>query len=231
MAGGRVERPSRTCYFFGMSDNVSVSDALLFLDDLGFSLPDCIERRLGEYLRLVEALNASLHLTSAGDRERLELHAVDSLSLLPYVSLGKEQGLLDIGSGGGFPALPLLLCGFGKGQLIERSTKKCDFLRMVIARLDLPDVVVVEGEFPRVGKASEACCITARAVERPAKVLGSVLKCLREGAVFLCQMGGDVPSSMFHVEHIDDDWGRRGWRRGELRIVRPIVPRGTTPTL
>ncbi len=213
-----------------MNDCPSITEALRFLAGAGWSLPASCEEKLGEYVRLIEAFNPALHLTSAGDRERLALHTVDSLSLLPCLPGHEGFQLLDIGSGGGFPAIPLLLCGQGKGRLVERSGKKCDFLRMVVSRLALTGVEVVEGDFPRVGSIADANCVTARAVERPEKVLQAILKQLPEGVLFLCQMSGDVPSNMFHVEHIDDEWGRRGWRRGELRIVRRIVPRGTRPT-
>ncbi|MCL4219449.1 MAG: class I SAM-dependent methyltransferase [Candidatus Hydrogenedentes bacterium] len=214
-----------------MNDCPSIAEALLLLAGAGWPLPDSCKEKLGEYVRLIEAFNPALHLTSAGDRKRLALHTVDSLSLLPWLSRGEDAYLLDIGSGGGFPAIPLLLCGQGKGRLVERSGKKCDFLRSVVSRLALTGVEVIEGDFPRVGGIVDANCVTARAVERPEKILQAVLKHLPEEVLFLCQMGGDVPSDMFHVEHVDDEWGRRGWRRGELRIVRRIVPRGTLPTL
>ena len=70
-------------------------------------------------------------------------HFIDSLTLLPYLTAGPAT-LLDIGSGAGFPAIPIKI--FRKDlhvTLLEASRKKCSFLKEVIRRLGLRDVSVL----------------------------------------------------------------------------------------
>jgi len=70
-------------------------------------------------------------------------HFIDSLTLLPYLPAGPAT-LLDIGSGAGFPAIPLKI--FRKDlhvTLLEASRKKCSFLKEVIRRLGLREIAVL----------------------------------------------------------------------------------------
>ena len=70
-------------------------------------------------------------------------HFIDSLTLLPYLPAGPAT-LLDIGSGAGFPAIPVKI--FRKDlhvTLLEASRKKCSFLKEVIRRLGLREIAVL----------------------------------------------------------------------------------------
>ncbi|WP_417579055.1 16S rRNA (guanine(527)-N(7))-methyltransferase RsmG [Pelagibacterium sp.] len=74
-----------------------------------------------------------------------ERHILDSLQLLPLI--GPHDGplrVLDIGSGGGFPAIPLAIALKGTDysmHLIESNTRKCAFLRATAREFDLPITV------------------------------------------------------------------------------------------
>ena len=66
-------------------------------------------------------------------------HFADSLQVLPLTK-EKDQNFLDLGSGGGFPALPLAIARQGSGQtftLVEPTGRKASFLRTVARELDL----------------------------------------------------------------------------------------------
>lgn len=66
-------------------------------------------------------------------------HIVDSLQLLPL--LGDFRVLLDLGSGGGLPAIPLAIARLGSGErfiLVEPNSRKASFLRTVARELQLP---------------------------------------------------------------------------------------------
>lgn len=83
---------------------------------------------LSAHLRLLAAWNARYHLTSltAWD-EILDRHLRESL--LPLRWLGDAGTLVDIGSGNGFPVVPILACRPAiRGTLIERSANKALFL-------------------------------------------------------------------------------------------------------
>ena len=143
-------------------------------------------------------------LVSAGDLAQLEArHTADSLALAPLLASCAPQGglHLDIGSGGGFPAIPLAIVYPGRPfLLLERSEKKAEFLRLLVRELGLGNVHVLTGEFPVALRtpppgvaAWPPVTVTARAVERPERLWPRILRWLPAGATFLCQFPGPEP--------------------------------------
>lgn len=199
-----------------------------------------IEADLEAYLALVREWNAFASLVSAGDLgARLEAHVLDSLSIAAYVAEGCRDGgvWLDVGSGGGFPAIPVKAAlPDTRVRLVERSAKKVGFLRQAAARLDLQGVTIVQGAFPEAGGEGGVAVVTSRAVENPERVGKALAARLPEGAVYLCQRERAperLDGPMFHVERVRDAWDARGLRRGPLWRIRRAsaqggdVPRGT----
>ncbi len=110
------------------------------------------DERLGLMGRFIQELlkwNARINLTSITEVQAVaELHILDSLSVASQLRDGAT--LLDIGTGGGFPGLPLAIARPDlEVRLVDRTEKKILFLKNVIARLGLGNVramqVRVEG--------------------------------------------------------------------------------------
>jgi 16S rRNA (guanine527-N7)-methyltransferase len=129
---------------------------------------------------------------------------------------------LDIGTGGGFPAIPLKVIFPGLNVLmIERSEKKLAFLQKAVVTLALEKASVIHGSFPDAVPVCQPDLITARAIDAPERLLAQVLALLPERGVFLCQIPRaklDVPAT-FHVERIHDTWTERQLRRGDLHLI------------
>lgn len=196
------------------------------LESAGLHVDATVEDRFRCHLDLIRLWNDRVSLVSQGDLVRLvDNHLVDALSLAFLVksACGDTGLLLDIGGGGGFPAIPLkILLPDLPVCLVERSQKKSDFLRGVVRELALEKVEVRFGEFPHQAGNVRPAAITARAVEKAEKVRRAVYRFMPAGCTFLCQSSdpqGEV-SHMFHVEHVVDDWKRLGLRRGNLWLVR-----------
>ncbi len=208
------------------SDSIPVSQQLQdLLLKSGCAPAAGFQRRLSQYLSLVREWNGYASLVSKGDLPSLKrTHLVDALSLAPVIMrLGQDKGLLlDIGSGGGFPAIPLKMALPNlQIVMVERSWRKVAFLRKASAVLGFENTVIVEGSFPESADAFRPNLVTERAVEAPGRLLHQVLSFLPEGASFLCQVPADklqIPET-FHVEHVKDEWTTRGLRRGTLSII------------
>jgi 16S rRNA (guanine527-N7)-methyltransferase len=71
-------------------------------------------------------------------------HTQDSLSVLPHLPSSSQLNVLDVGTGGGFPGIPLAIAK-PKWQftLVDCSAKKVRFLNQVIATLKLPNVTAI----------------------------------------------------------------------------------------
>lgn len=109
---------------------------------------------LSEFLAFLRGENATTSLVSSKAAEPAELvnrHLEDSLlglSFLPWPQATAPLWLLDVGSGGGFPAIPLLIVRRDiRATLVESTAKKSTFLRSACRRLALT-VEVVNARFP-----------------------------------------------------------------------------------
>jgi 16S rRNA (guanine527-N7)-methyltransferase len=195
------------------------------LEAEGLSWDTNKDQAVTNYLALIREWNDFASLVSIGDLEKLhENHVIDALSLGGLVRrlCGDDGTLLDIGSGSGFPAIPLKILMPGLHMtLVERSTKKVGFLRQVAGQLGLEHLTIILGEFPHVVKGQSFHLMTARAVEQPQKILRAAQPFIQSGTKFLCQSKDpfDHLPGVFHVEHIVDDWSLAGLRRGTLSLI------------
>jgi 16S rRNA (guanine527-N7)-methyltransferase len=196
------------------------------LESEGIAIDRAMEDALENYVAMVTEWSAYASLVSGGDIHALwERHVYDSLSLAPVLkNLGEDKScLLDIGSGGGFPSVPLaIILPELRVTLLERSEKKAGFLKRAIGLLKLRNAVVVQGEFPGCLTDWRGGAITARAIERPEEVFEGIKGFVVGGSVFLCQSTRTAAKAadMFHVEQVHDAWEAEGFRRGPLSLVR-----------
>lgn len=163
--------------------------------------------RLGRFLALLLEANTRTNLTAITDPEEAWLkHILDALTLLPMLAeLPEGAGVLDVGSGGGVPAIPLaIVCPRLRFTLLEATGKKADFLRAAAADLGLDGVGVLQERAERAGQdrgrrepsGERAGClrgafdaVTARAVGRLAVVAELTVPFARVGGLVLLVKG------------------------------------------
>lgn len=111
-------------------------------------------------------------------------HVLDSLQLLPLIPAGTSRAI-DLGSGGGFPAMVLAIAGNIPFDLVESDQRKCAFLREAARVTEAPATVhAVRIEAARLPPAP---LVTARALAPLRKLLGLAHPFLQESgqALFL----------------------------------------------
>lgn len=95
---------------------------------------------IDNYIDLLLDWNEKINLISLKDKEELiNRHILDSLQLMKYIK--KDQKICDVGSGAGFPGLMLSFAGIKKIHLVEKVSKKANFL-IVAAALSTNEVIV-----------------------------------------------------------------------------------------
>jgi 16S rRNA (guanine527-N7)-methyltransferase len=111
------------------------------------------ELQLNRYLDLLLEANQRMNLTRITDRGAAEVqHIGDSLTLLPYLPKGPGK-IVDVGSGGGVPGLPLAIVRPDLSvTLIESTKKKAVFLRQTAESLGLSNVTVMDCRAEDVGR-------------------------------------------------------------------------------
>lgn len=99
---------------------------------------------LSAYLDLLAKWNRVYNLTSIRDRSQMDaLHAEDALAVLPWLPSRSGVRLLDVGSGGGLPGIPIAIARPDwHVVLVEASGKKAAFLRQATIELSLGNVHV-----------------------------------------------------------------------------------------
>ncbi|GAA6151394.1 16S rRNA (guanine(527)-N(7))-methyltransferase RsmG [Pseudoteredinibacter isoporae] len=111
------------------------------LKQLGLHLPDDIVERLLAYIQLFEKWNKTYNLSAVRDiNAMISRHLLDSLAILPFV---EGQRLIDVGTGGGLPGIPMAICHPEREvHLLDSNGKKTRFLFQVKTLLGLDNVQV-----------------------------------------------------------------------------------------
>jgi 16S rRNA (guanine527-N7)-methyltransferase len=111
------------------------------LAELGLSLPDADQARLLAFRDLLLKWNKTYNLTALRDpAQAVSHHLLDSLAILPHVDAGP---LLDVGSGGGLPGIPLAIVRPELAvSMVDTVQKKATFLQQAAIELKLKNVTV-----------------------------------------------------------------------------------------
>ncbi|KXB29696.1 16S rRNA (guanine(527)-N(7))-methyltransferase RsmG [Dechloromonas denitrificans] len=106
---------------------------------LGLDLPDVAQHKLLAFRDLLLKWNRTYNLTALRDPEQaISHHLLDSLAILPYVGPG---ALLDVGSGGGLPGIPLAIARPELAvSMVDTVQKKATFLQQAAIELGLKNV-------------------------------------------------------------------------------------------
>jgi len=130
---------------------------------LGLELSAEQEARLVAHLDLLDEWSSRMNLTAIRDRPaQLTKHLLDSLTVLPFLHGNR---IADVGSGAGFPGVPLAIVEPGRHfALIESTGKKCRFLEHVRDTLGLANVEVVQARAEGWKPAVRYDTVVARAV-------------------------------------------------------------------
>ncbi len=187
---------------------------------LALDLPADVRAVIDDHVRLLLAWTEAINLTAIREPAAVaRLHVLDSLAAVPLL---RERGitrLLDLGSGGGFPGIPLAAAlGSDRTLLVDSIAKKIQFLRTVIRATGLERRVAVEGErsevIARDRRDREAWpAVTARAVTSLSELVELALPLLAPGGVLVA----------WKREPVDDELDAAAGALTALRAGRPEV--------
>lgn len=156
----------------------------------GVNVSDDQARQIALYVKTLLFWNQRINLTSVTDpREVLQRHFGESMFGAKFLE-STGGTLLDVGSGAGFPGLPLkILCPSLHVKLIEPVTKKAVFLSEIVRLLQVSHVDVLRKRMEDIDEAPAADCVTARAVGDLTGLLSWADRVLNVGAQTLLWLG------------------------------------------
>lgn len=115
--------------------------------DLGLNYTEEIEEKFNIYKDLLLDWNKKINITRIENDEEIYIkHYLDSVILLNDNNNKTDKKIIDVGTGGGFPGLPLKIVNDNfKVTLLDSLRKRIDFLQLVIDELKLKDVDLIHG--------------------------------------------------------------------------------------
>ncbi len=140
------------------------------LQALGIDLPAAAKRDLLGYAALLAKWNRTYQLTALRDPSlAVSHHLLDSLAVLPFV---RGESLLDVGSGGGMPGIPVAIARPDlRVVLVDSNSKKAAFLQQVAIELGLANIAVHCGRVEAYRSPAGFAVITARAFSDLARLV------------------------------------------------------------
>lgn len=155
---------------------------------LGLDLPPDGEARLLAYLALLDKWNRVYNLTAVREPERMvSHHLLDSLAAVPHFS---GPAVLDVGSGGGLPGIPLAIARPDlQVTLIDSIAKKTAFLLQAKAELGLANLAVATGRVEDFRPETGFDVITSRAFSDLKEFVTLTRHLLKPGGRWLAMKG------------------------------------------
>ncbi len=169
---------------------------------LGLTLSPEQAAQFSRYTAELIDWNRRINLTAIIDPlEIVRKHFLDSLSAIAACDLRPAERIIDVGSGAGFPGLPIRIARPDvRLTLLEATRKKCDFLRRVIAVLGLNDVVIVNARAEAAGRnpahREQYDVAIARGVAEMATLAEYLLPFVRIGGRVAAQKSGEVETEV-----------------------------------
>lgn len=175
-----------------------------------------------QYMECILEKNEKINLTAITDREEfVQKHFADSLRCVDAPEFIGADRIIDVGTGGGFPGIPLAVC-FPEKEfvLMDSLAKRINVIREFCVRLGIENVSVVHGRAEDLGRqeglrdAFDMC--VSRAVANMSTLCEYCLPFVKSGGCFVAYKGPDCESE------INDALGAIRLLGGELdRIETP----------
>lgn len=173
---------------------------------LGIQLTEKQKQQFDKFYELLVEWNKVMNLTGITEYEEVnEKHFVDSVALVKAVSLNEKQNLIDVGTGAGFPGIPLkIVFPHLKVTLLDSLNKRIKFLDTVIEELGLEHIETIHGRAEDFAKQADYreqydICVS-RAVANLATLSEYCLPYVKIGGLFIPYKSGEIEEELSHSE-------------------------------
>lgn len=167
-----------------------------------FSLSPIQREQLHRYIDVLESWARRTNLISKSDHSRIaSRHIAESLEVTRHSILSSPSSLLDLGSGSGFPGIPLAVYYSNMDvTLVDSKRMKTLFLRDVVESLQLKNVRVLCVRAEELSSEKQFDFVLARAVARLNVLWSWSHQLLKPGAVLVALKGGDLDDEVLELD-------------------------------
>lgn len=168
------------------------------LNALDIALTNRQQEQFVKFYELLVEWNKVMNLTGITEYEEVnEKHFVDSLSLVQAIDINKVETVIDVGTGAGFPGIPLKITfPHLKIVLLDSLNKRINFLNTVIDALGLTEITTIHGRAEDYAKQTEYreqfdLCVS-RAVANLSTLSEYCLPYVKTGGMFIPYKSGEI---------------------------------------
>lgn len=191
------------CYAAGVDTRADIATGLAAL---GIDADVHQVELLARHLDMVFEANETLNLTSIDPQDAVALHVLDSATAVPFVAAAPEGKMADLGTGPGFPGIPLTILTGREVALVESVKKKAAYLSRVAETLRLKATVhPIRAEELAIEQRGAFSVVSARALSSLPSLVELASPLLRDHGRLICLKG-----------RADDDELSRGDRAAAL---------------
>ena len=165
------------------------------IEDFGIEASDKMLADFQKYKEILVEWNQKMNLTGIEDEKEVFIkHFLDSVSAVTKGYIKNGMSLIDVGTGAGFPGMPLRIClPELKVTLLDSLNKRINFLQEVANQLDIDDIEFIHGRAEDFGKSEEYRekfdVATARAVAGLPILMEFCVPFVKVGGYFICLKG------------------------------------------
>ena len=171
-----------------------------YVEELGIKLSKEQAEMFFNYMNLLLEWNEKINLTAiTEEKEVIVKHFVDSLTIAKYIPEGAS--LVDVGTGAGFPGIPLKIIRDDlKITLLDSLQKRINFLDVVIKELNLENIETIHARVEEFGKNSKYResfeVATSRAVANLSTLTEYLLPLVKVGGIAVCMKGSSIEEEL-----------------------------------
>lgn len=196
-------------------------------NDVGIELSKEQYDKFIKYMRLVQEWNEKINLTAiTEDNEFVKKHFIDCIKAFKSDAIKNAESLIDVGTGAGFPGLPIaILSPDTKVTLLDSLNKRINFLNTVVRELELKNVTTIHSRAED-GAKNKALrekfdIATSRAVANMSVLSEFCIPYVRLGGHFIALKGPSV------TEELQNSKNALGTLGGKLITVKEVDIEGT----
>ena len=185
------------------------------LSEYGLSLSEKQKNQFVTYGSMLQEWNQKMNLTAITESEEIAVkHFLDSLTGVRLVDFSKVETLIDLGTGAGFPGIPLkIMFPEMKVTLADSLNKRINFLNSVIEQIELSDIIAVHGRAedlarkPEYREQFDVCA--SRAVANLATLSEYCIPFVKTKGYFLSYKGPDADREVQEAKNAIERMGGR----------------------
>lgn len=182
-----------------------------------------------KYMQLLLEWNKKINLTAITDENEIILkHFVDSLTVLKYIN--EKDNIIDVGTGAGFPGIPIaIMMPNVKITLLDSLNKRINFLNEVIKELDLKNVETIHSRSEDCGKdmlyREKYDISIARAVANLSTLSEYLLPFVKIGGKMICMKGSEIEEELKNAQYAIKVLGGKIIARDEFTLPESDIKR------